>query len=75
MAMEENRSLQPPAGIAGILITEAIAVILLLLALTAMKYFFKGSYEDIKSFYDTALCTDTDIKEVIETAGGDIVEV
>ena len=50
--MEENRSLQP-AGIAGILITEAIAVILLLLALTAMKYFFKGSYEDIKSFYDT----------------------
>ena len=29
MAMEENRSLQP-AGIAGILITEAIAVILLL---------------------------------------------
>ena len=73
MAMEENRSLQP-AGIAGILITEAIAVILLL-ALTAMKYFFKGSYEDIKSFYDTALCTDTDIKEVIETAGGGIVEV
>ncbi len=74
MAMEENRSLQP-AGIAGILITEAIAVILLLLALTAMKYFFKGSYEDIKSFYDTVLCTDTDIKEVIETAGGGIVEV
>ena len=54
MAMEENRSLQP-AGIAGILITEAIAVILLLLALTAMKYFFKSSYEDIKSFYDTVL--------------------
>lgn len=72
--MEENRSLQP-AGISGILITEAIAVILLLLALTAMKYFFKSSYEDIKSFYNTVLCADTDIKEVIETAGGGIVEV
>ena len=72
--MEDNLSLKT-AGIAGNLSTEAIAVILLLLALTAMKYFFKSSYEDIKSFYDTVLCTDTDIKEVIETAGGGIVEV
>lgn len=74
MAMEENRSLQP-AGIAGHFNYRGNCGHIAAFGFNCVKYFFKGSYEDIKSFYDTVLCTDTDIKEVIETAGGDIVEV
>lgn len=72
--MEENGRINT-AGFAGIIIAEATVVLIILLTLTALKYFFKDYYAGVKEWYGVSLCAETDIKEVIETAGGDIVEV
>ena len=50
-------------------------VLIFLLTLTVLKYFFRDYYAEVKEWYGASLCAETDIKEVIETAGGDIVEV
>ena len=72
--MEENGRINT-TGFAGIIIAEAAVVLIILLTLTALKYFFKDYYAGVKEWYGASLCAETDIKEVIETAGGDIVEV
>ncbi len=72
--MEENGRTNT-TGFAGIIIAEAAVVLIFLLTLTALKYFFKDYYAEVKKWYGASLCAETDIKEVIETAGGDIVEV
>ena len=72
--MEENGRINT-TGFAGIIIAEAAVVLIFLLTLTALKYFFKDYYVEVKEWYGASLCAETDIKEVIETAGGDIVEV
>ena len=72
--MEENGRINT-TGFAGIIIAEAAVVLIFLLTLTALKYFFKDYYAEVKEWYGASLCAETDIKEVIETAGGDIVEV
>ena len=72
--MEENGRINT-TGFAGIIIAEATVVLIILLTLTALKYFFKDCYAEVKEWYGASLCAETDIKEVIETAGGDIVEV
>lgn len=72
--MEENGRINT-TGFAGIIIAEAAVILIFLLTLTALKYFFKDYYAEVKNWYGVSLCAETDIKEVIETAGGDIVEV
>ena len=72
--MEENGRINT-TGFAGIIIAEAAVVLIFLLTLTALKYFLKDYYAEVKEWYGVSLCAETDIKEVIETAGGDIVEV
>ena len=72
--MEENGRTNT-TGFAGIIIAEAAVVLIFLLTLTALKYFFKDYYAEVKKWYGASLCAETDIKDVIETAGGDIVEV
>ena len=72
--MEENGRINT-AGFAGIISAEAAVILIFLLTLTALKYFFKDYYAEVKEWYGVSLCAETDIKEVIETAGGDIVEV
>ena len=72
--MEENGRTNT-TGFAGIIIAEAAVILIFLLTLTALKYFFKDYYAEVKNWYGVSLCAETDIKEVIETAGGDIVEV
>ena len=72
--MEENGRTNT-TGFAGIIIAEAAVVLIFLLTLTVLKYFFKDYYAEVKKWYGASLCAETDIKEVIETAGGDIVEV
>lgn len=72
--MEENEKISA-SGIAGIIIAEAAVVLIFLLTLTVLKYFFRDYYAEVKEWYGASPCAETDIKEVIETAGGDIVEV
>lgn len=72
--MEENETVKH-SGLAGIIIAEAAVVLIFLLTLSVLKYFFKDYYNGVKDWYGISLCAETDIKEVIETAGGDTVEV
>ena len=52
-----------------IIITQSICVILIALCLVCIKYFFKDIYKETKKFYINELCSQTDIKEVIEDSG------
>ncbi len=75
--MDEKDILNPEKGGAffGIIITEAILVLIILITLFTAKYFFKGTFEKIKDWYEINICADTDTNEVIYTAGGGLDEV
>ena len=60
-----------------IIITQAVCVALVLLILLFAKLFLKADFSQIKEWYISNFCVDTDINQVLETAGeiGDINEV
>ena len=74
--MDEQEILNPKnGGYLGIIITEAVVTAVILLYVIAVKYFFKGTYPSLKEWYNTNICAETDVGEVIETAGGGADEV
>lgn len=74
--MDENDILKPKSGGAfGIIIAEAVVALLILLSVLTVKYFFKGTYAELKRWYNTNICAETEISEVIETSGGGVNEV
>lgn len=38
---------------------------LILLTVLVVKYFFKGTYNQVKEWYSQNICVDTDIEQVI----------
>lgn len=60
-----------------IIIIEAVCVAIILLTVLTTKFFFKNTFSDIKKWYQSNICIDTDINQVLETKGeiGDISEV
>lgn len=74
--MYETDILKPKSGgFLGIIITEAVVTAVILLSVIAVKYFFKGTYPSLKEWYTVNICAETDVGEVIETAGGGADEV
>lgn len=75
--MDENDILETRLAdkVFKIIIAQAVTVILLILICTAVKYFFPGCYTELRAWYEENLCSETDIDEVLETAGGDFYEV
>lgn len=74
--MEEKDILKPKSGgFFGIIITEAVVAAVILLSVLTVKYFFKGTYASLKGWYSVNICAETDVNEVIETAGGGADEV
>ena len=74
--MDENDILNPKNGaVFGIIIAEAAVAALILLSVLTVKYFFKGTYSELKKWYNTNICAETEISEVIETSGGGADEV
>ena len=74
--MEENDILNPKStGAFGIIISEAAVASVILLSVLTVKYFFKGTYSELKKWYGTNICAETEISEVIETSGGGVDEV
>ena len=74
--MDQNDILNPKSGAAfGIIIAEAAVAAIILLSVLTVKYFFKGTYSELKKWYNTNICAETEISEVIETSGGGVDEV
>lgn len=48
-----------------IIITQSICVVIILLTVLVVKYFFKGTYNQVKEWYSQNICVDTDINQVI----------
>ncbi|MGN0451439.1 MAG: hypothetical protein ACI4FN_04930 [Acutalibacteraceae bacterium] len=68
--MDEKDFLKPKShGVFGIIITQAIVTAVILLSVLTVKYFFKGTYRDLKEWYTADICAETDINEVMETGG------
>lgn len=73
--MEEKDYLKPKGhGVYGIIITQAIVTAVILLTVLTVKYFFKGTYGNLKEWYIVNICAETDVNEVME-AGGETDEV
>lgn len=51
---------------ANILITQFICISALLILLTIIKYFFTGTFWNLKGIYQKYFLTNTEISEVIE---------
>lgn len=65
--MDEQEILNPKSGgFLGIIITEAVVTAVILLSVIAVKYFFKGTYPSLKEWYNTNICAETDINEVLD---------
>lgn len=65
--MENDEILTPKKRdcFAYIIITQSICVVLILLTVLVVKYFFKGTYNQVKEWYSQNICVDTDIEQVI----------
>lgn len=63
--MDEQSSIRK-SRFSEILITQIIAMIIILISVLIIKYFFKSTYEDLKAWYKEDICTNTDIQEVLE---------
>lgn len=68
--MDEKDFLKPKShGVYGIIITQAIVTAVILLTVLTVKYFFRGTYQDLKEWYTADICAETDVNEVMETGG------
>lgn len=68
--MDEKDFLKPKShGVYGIIITQAIVAAVILLTVLTVKYFFRGTYQDLKEWYTANICAETDVNEVMETGG------
>lgn len=52
-----------------IIITQCICIAIILLSVFAVKYFFRGTYKQLKEWYNQKICVDTDINEVLKSDG------
>ena len=75
--MEENEILgqRSKSVLYGIIIAEAAVAAVILITVTAVKYFFPGCYTELKGWYETNICADTDADEVLDIPYGDADEV
>ena len=54
-----------------ITVTQLICVTIIIICLLATKFFFKGTYTEIKQWYQENICNDTDINEVLQSGDKD----
>lgn len=60
-----------------IVIIQSICVMIILISVFITKFIFKDTFLSVKEWYKENVCVDTDINQVLESAGdlGDINEV
>lgn len=60
-----------------IVIIQSICVMIILISVFITKFIFKDTFLSVKELYKENVCVDTDINQVLESAGdlGDINEV
>ena len=63
--MDEQSSIRK-SRFSEILITQIIAMVIILISVLIIKYFFKSTYDDLKAWYKEDICANTDIQEVLE---------
>lgn len=49
-----------------IIITEILCVVIILAAVIVVKYAFKDTYKELKEWYETYICDETSIDEVLK---------
>lgn len=67
--MEEKEILKKNGGVFGMIVTEAVVAAVILAAVLTVKYFFKDTYSSLKKWYNSDVCAETDINEVLKTDG------
>lgn len=51
---------------ANIIITQGICLVFILLCVISLKFISKSDYKKLKNFYQTEICANTSVSEVLE---------
>lgn len=65
METEETLKSRSFDRLSQIIITECVCIGLILVSVLVIKYFFKGTYTELKAWYEAYICDNTEIDEVI----------
>ncbi len=57
----------------GIIATEAVLVLAIILAVITLKYVSPNLFGNVKEFYETYICDKTDVNEVFDAVDGENV--
>ena len=49
----------------GIVITQSVCILIILISLLLIKYFSADTFSSIKKWYENNICNDTDVNEVL----------
>lgn len=63
--MEKQKTPLKADTLFSVIIAQGICVLLILTVILTVKYFFKSTYKDFKKWYKLAVCSETDINEVL----------
>lgn len=69
MPEQNEKILKPDNKWLNIIITQILCVSIILLSIIIMKYFFKGTFNSVKEWYEINICNDTDVNEVLRSDG------
>ncbi len=63
--MEKEKASLKTDTLFSIIIAQSVCVLLILALILTVKYFFKSTYNDFKKWYELAVCSETNINEVL----------
>lgn len=69
MENKSEKSLSKDNKWIGIVITQSICILIILISLILMKYFWKDTFSSVKKWYEINICNDTDVNEVLLSNG------
>lgn len=64
--MEENLTPKKSDYLYKIIITQVICITMILATIAITKYVFKSTYKELKTLYETYICDDTTVSEIME---------
>lgn len=64
--VENTKPKKTTSPISQIITTQIVWGLIIILSVLTVKYFFKGTYKELKEWYKNNAATDTHISEVLE---------
>lgn len=66
MEQEKTDNISLKSRFVEIVITQIAVSLIIIFSVLIVKYFFRGTYNELKAWYKTNICADTNIEEVLK---------